>query len=779
MKRTTGLICVVITVLATSGLFAQPYDVSLKAFLEGPYGGTEMGTWLNSGNHLPLQQPYNSAPWYYAGGESVAAIPNADVVDWVLVEFRETPGDATTAYRDNIIATMAAFLLKNGDIVSVDGVSPIQISCPVNYNLFAVIYHRNHLAVMSGSELLLDGNLYSYDFTTAAGQAYGGVTAHKQIAAGIWGLTSGDGNGDGQVNNVDKNEVWVIQAGLSGYLEGDFDMNSQVNNIDKIDHWVINSGRSSQSVGAWACGNVIHDIEGNLYNTVLIGSQCWMKENMNTGTMISGSSPQTGNGIIEKYCYADDPANCAVYGGLYQWDEMMQYGTGSQGICPDGWRLPDDDDWCTLEQFVDPSITCGSTGWRGIDGGGRLKEAGTAHWADPNTGATNSSDFTGLPGGYRSTTGGFIGLSGVGNFWSSSIASMSNAWYRGLGFNLATIFHASDDKGYAWSVRCLRDEAPVNQPPDPPSDPTPPDNATAQPLNTQLSWSCTDPENDPLTYDVYFGIVDPPGLVVSGQSDTIYNPGTLGYGTQYFWKIAAHDDHGNSTEGVVWGFSTQNDPPVWSCGQPITDIDGNTYNTVLIGGQCWMKENLQTTTYRNGVAIPNVTTSWNNLSTGAYVWYENDPTWKDKYGALYNWYAVNDTRGLCPEGWHVPTESEWNVLTDFIGGTSSPNGNKLKSCRQAYSPLGGSCHTFEHPRWDEDTNYGNFGTDDYGFAGLPGGYRPYNAPFLGMGQIAGWWHSTGYSSYMSGTRSLNYNNGIVTGGGNVMTNGFSVRCLRY
>ena len=96
-------------------------------------------------------------------------------------------------------------------------------------------------------------------------------------------------------------------------------------------------------------------------------------------------------------------------------------------------------------------------------------------------------------------------------------------------------------------------------------------------------------------------------------------------------------------------------------GEPyVTDIDGNIYNAVQIGGRCWMKENLKTTTYNNGTPIPNVTDpgGWGNLTSGAYVWYDNDISWKDKYGALYNWFTTVDLNGLCPTGWHVPTNDE-------------------------------------------------------------------------------------------------------------------------
>lgn len=210
----------------------------------------------------------------------------------------------------------------------------------------------------------------------------------------------------------------------------------------------------------------------------------------------------------------------------------------------------------------------------------------------------------------------------------------------------------------------------------------------------------------------------------------------------------------------------------------VTDIDGNSYNTVQIGTQCWMKENLKTTTFRNGNAIPNVTSSdWAWLTTGAYCWFNNDSaSWATAYGALYNWYTTVDTNGLCPMGWHVPTHDEWTVLTDYIGGTSAPYGDELKSCRLVNSPLGGACNTSEHPRWNENGMY--YGTDDYGFSGLPAGGRNYIGLFGSIGTFGNWWSSTEYSSYNAWYRGLYFYGGFINMGGIDKQNGFNVRCLR-
>jgi uncharacterized protein (TIGR02145 family) len=214
------------------------------------------------------------------------------------------------------------------------------------------------------------------------------------------------------------------------------------------------------------------------------------------------------------------------------------------------------------------------------------------------------------------------------------------------------------------------------------------------------------------------------------------------------------------------------------CPATVTDIDGNVYNTVLIGEQCWMKENLKTTTYKNGTAIPNVTdiNAWSNLTTGAYVWYDNDISWKEKYGALYNWFTAVDPNGLCPTGWHVPTHNEWTDLTDYIGGVSAPHGNELKSCRQVNSPLGGGCNTSEHPRWDSDNS--NWGTDDYGLSCLPGGLRIYDGTFNYIGEYGEWWSTTVYGAPTAWLRALNNTAGNIYVYINQRRTGMSVRCLR-
>ncbi|MCD4745032.1 MAG: hypothetical protein K8R58_01900, partial [Bacteroidales bacterium] len=161
-------------------------SLDLYVFLEGPFNGTNLSPDLNA--ILPLSQPYSGSPWNYAGTESVASIPNINVVDWILIDLRETTGDASTATSDSIIAQQAAFILNDGSIVGLDGSSVLQFANTITNNLFVVIWHRNHLGVMSANAVTETGGVYTYNFTTGVDQAYGGLLGHKEIGTGVWGM---------------------------------------------------------------------------------------------------------------------------------------------------------------------------------------------------------------------------------------------------------------------------------------------------------------------------------------------------------------------------------------------------------------------------------------------------------------------------------------------------------------------------------------------------------------------------------------------------------------
>ncbi len=236
-------------------------------------------------------------------------------------------------------------------------------------------------------------------------------------------------------------------------------------------------------------------------------------------------------------------------------------------------------------------------------------------------------------------------------------------------------------------------------------------------------------------------------IIISHSEDATPAPGTLRF------NPATCDLEG--WNGIFWASLTS-----FQLGS-VTDIDGTVYKTVAIGAQEWMAQNLRTTKYKNGDVIPNVTNSisWFALSSGAYCWYDNDNSHEQPYGKLYNWYAVNDTSGLCPMGWHVPTVAEWTSLTDFLGGLSVAGGPMKET---------GTSH------W----NSPNTGaTNESGFTGLPGGGRDSGGVFFNLGGNGYWWSSTEFSNEVRYYLMYNDNDNVTRGTTSKMV-GFSVRCVR-
>ena len=196
----------------------------------------------------------------------------------------------------------------------------------------------------------------------------------------------------------------------------------------------------------------------------------------------------------------------------------------------------------------------------------------------------------------------------------------------------------------------------------------------------------------------------------------------------------------------------------------VTDIDGNVYPTIKIGNQEWMAENLRTSKFQDGTtAIPQVTdqTDWRNANYGAWCWYDNDPSFEQPYGKLYNWHAVNDGRGICPTGWHVPSDAEWTTFANALGGVSVAGG-LLKEAGNAHwtSPNAGA-------------------TNSSGYTGLPGAARTL-FEFLSVIGDSGWfWSSTETSSTNASYYALGHSfNDLKQYDTGVKESGISVRCVR-
>jgi uncharacterized protein (TIGR02145 family) len=513
------------------------------------------------------------------------------------------------------------------------------------------------------------------------------------------------------------------------------------------------------------CGDSLIDPrDGQSYATVQIGEQCWMAENLNFGNLIPLEDDMLNNGIPEKYCYDDNPDNCDTYGALYQWTEVMQYTTteGIQGLCPDGWHIPTDDEWCTLELTVDPTVNCGAWFWRGTDGGTKLKSGG-------------SSGFEALLGGYIFANMSSLQMGDFGFFWTSTKHNETSTIFRSVGDDFEGIRRFYNYDYYGQSVRCIKGEGAENFPPDPPVNPTPSNGATNQLIGVDLMWECTDPEGDPLTFDIYMGTGNNPPLVATGVSGVTYNPGALQYLTTYNWKVVAHDSQGNSTEGPVWSFTTQPQSGFFTCGQVFTDPrDGKQYSTIKIGDQCWMAENLNI-----GERIDASVEQTDNGIIEKYC-YDNDPANCDNLGGLYQWNemmqysTVQGSKGICPDGWRLPTDNEWKVLegnadSQYPVGDPEWDGTGFRG-----SDVGGNLKQVGTSNW-QAPNAG--ATNSSGFTALPGGHSA-GSDFNYKGQMAWFWTSTQETGSTAISRYLHY--GTTTSNRSDFTKvvGTSVRCIQ-
>lgn len=201
-----------------------------------------------------------------------------------------------------------------------------------------------------------------------------------------------------------------------------------------------------------------------------------------------------------------------------------------------------------------------------------------------------------------------------------------------------------------------------------------------------------------------------------------------------------------------------------SFSQTISDIDGNIYNTVMIGTQFWMKENLKTTKYNDGAEIPYIKADsiWSSNSRGAQCEYDNNSAISEIYGRLYNWFVVTKTnpKNVCPSGWHVPSDEEWTILTFYLGDGHIAGG-KMKEK--------GTLHWI-------DPNIG--ATDETGFTALPGGGRYYSGAYGSLGESGFWWSSSERDSELALFSGIANSDNSMTNNSGLKTCGFSIRCIK-
>jgi uncharacterized protein (TIGR02145 family) len=514
-----------------------------------------------------------------------------------------------------------------------------------------------------------------------------------------------------------------------------------------------------------AVSGTVTDIDGNVYHTITIGTQVWMVENLKTTKYNDGTAIPlvTGNAAwaaltTPGYCWYNDTATYGnTYGALYNW-----YTVNTGKLAPTGWHVARDSEWSVLTTYLGGESVAG----------GKLKEAGTAHWLSPNTGATNETGFTALPGGVRDDKGTFSHIGSYGFWWSSTARDAASAWARFMGWNYADVSHSdngSTDYASGYSVRCVKD----NTPPVAPSITTPPQTQTVT-AGQSVTFSVTATGTAPLSYQWYKD-----GTAISGATSASYSIANVQAANAGTYTVTASNGTlPNATSaGAVLTVSA-------ATGGTVTDTDGNVYQTVTIGTQVWMVEDLKTTHYNDGSAIPLVTdnTAWDNLTTPGYCYYNNDINNKDKYGALYNWFVIDPSnlKKIAPTGWHVPSDSEWTVLDNYLisngyNWDATTTGEKTAKSLAAQSD------------WSASTNAGAIGNDltknnRSGFSALPGGCRStYGGHgFFYVGSNNAWWSSTAVDASSAWGRGLAYDGDSLrrlSVGANKSC-GYSVRLVR-
>jgi hypothetical protein len=229
-------------ILIRSGIIVDP---AIK--LQGPYNGTDMDTDLAAQGLIPFEQPFNVAPWNYAGDETVTSVP-PDIVDWVLVELRETTGGPETATADSIVMRRALMLRNDGRAVDPWNQTPeLKYDIDLNDNIYMVIWHRNHLGVMSSVPISDGDSPAFYDFSESVDKAYGGADAQADLGNGVYGMMGGDADYSQTITEQDKLGFWTPNAGTQvNYQTYDFNLDGQIDNKDKDDTWAGNIGAESQ-----------------------------------------------------------------------------------------------------------------------------------------------------------------------------------------------------------------------------------------------------------------------------------------------------------------------------------------------------------------------------------------------------------------------------------------------------------------------------------------------------------------------------------------------------
>jgi uncharacterized protein (TIGR02145 family) len=381
--------------------------------------------------------------------------------------------------------------------------------------------------------------------------------------------------------------------------------------------------------------------------------------------------------------YNDNEDNADTYGRLYSHNQIME-----TDFVPDGWRIPTEADIDELLTYLGGAAIAG----------GKLKEYATNHWVTPNTGGTDEVGFKALPGGHADVDAVFELLQLNGFFWLLDEAEP----LAPVALDATSIIHNTFTAN--WEAAA---------------------GATGYKLDVAEDAAFT--------------------IMVAGFDDLdvlnvlTYPVTGLTPDTDYFMRVRAYNEIGESANSNTIDLATL---------EYFADFDGNVYTYVTIGTQQWMVENFRSEHYIDGVAIPNLTLNADWIAEdgtpghdGAMCYYDNDEaTYKPDYGALYNWYAVDNAHGLAMAGWRVATDDDWTTLLTYLSNNTGPL--KEEGTTHWLTPNTGATNTT-------------------GFTAKPGGQRFTAGEFVNLGEISRYWSSTEVSSFNAWWRSMNYDSTVA------------------
>ena len=577
----------------------------------------------------------------------------------------------------------------------------------------------------------------------------------------------------------------------------------------------INLSFREQDFFGASCPSIptVTDVDGNSYNTVLIGEQCWMRENLRTthyadGMAISNGSPIDAEDSLSNtkpYYYVNPALDTTQYGYYYNWPAVMKGApssvavpSGVQGVCPQNWHLPSDEEWVKMINYVkghNPLICGGnsdniakSLAYDLYDYDGQdttffwIICSGCDNCVPGDYLPNNGLGFGAIPSGLYGDDS-FNGSSFGAYFWTASGASSGYAYGRSLFYYRPDVLRIGYKRSNGFSVRCIRDL----------SKPFVHTYAVSD-ISFNSAVCRSEVENDGgfsvTARGVCWSTTQTPNLNGahteddSGLGEFYSNITGLQPNTIYYVRAYATNELGTAY-GEELQFRTSNPCPN---APTVTDFDGNEYETVQIGQQCWMKENLRTRHYADGTEIPlgNAITS---IENPYYYIYPNSETASTGY--LYNWVAVmngssssnsipSGVQGVCPNGWHLPSDTEWTHLTNYVSATNEYVCGDGHIAQALAAEVGWeNSNVACSPGYAHSEIYGT------GFKAVPAGSFSVELSdneeesFNGYGTNTYFWSSTLEGQATAAyTRHLSYDNPDVQRSSYYLASGRSVRCIR-